>query len=176
LALLKTDLPAILKYPILALATYVGSNLLVYAYSKTADSKFKRFDMRRMTVGIFLIGAGVTVTGVAQDHPAQKSLSAMMKVYVFPSFRPCEHRGAPVAPFGHTHHLSEVERGTPGDLTLLLSDRAGPCLSHTCGDTFRCSEVGPPARRDRQDVDLFVRPLQNTSGKIDCRNLFVQSR
>ena len=132
--------------------------------------------MRRMTFGLFLIVAAVTVTGVAQDQPDQTSLSATMNVYVSPSFRPCEHRGAPVAPFGNTHHLSEVERGTPGDLTLFLSDRAGPCLSHTCGDTFRCSQVGPPARRDRQDVDLFVRLLQNTPGKIDCRNLFVQSR
>jgi len=34
LALLKTDIPAILKYPILALATYAGSNLIVFAYNK----------------------------------------------------------------------------------------------------------------------------------------------
>jgi peptidoglycan/LPS O-acetylase OafA/YrhL len=36
--LLNTDLPALLKYPILALTTYVGSNLLVYAYAKTVES------------------------------------------------------------------------------------------------------------------------------------------
>jgi fucose 4-O-acetylase-like acetyltransferase len=35
LALLKTDIPAILKYPILALTTYAASNLIVYAYTKT---------------------------------------------------------------------------------------------------------------------------------------------
>jgi len=34
-ALLKADIPAILKYPILALATYAGSNLIVYAYTNT---------------------------------------------------------------------------------------------------------------------------------------------
>jgi hypothetical protein len=34
LALLETDIPAILKYPILALTTYAGSNLLVYAFTK----------------------------------------------------------------------------------------------------------------------------------------------
>jgi len=33
--LLNTDMPALLKYPILALTTYVGSNLLAYAYSRT---------------------------------------------------------------------------------------------------------------------------------------------
>ena len=38
LALLNTDLPALLKYPILALTTYVGSNLLVYAYSRTVEA------------------------------------------------------------------------------------------------------------------------------------------
>jgi hypothetical protein len=32
LILLNTDLPALLKYPILALTTYVGSNLLIYAW------------------------------------------------------------------------------------------------------------------------------------------------
>jgi len=37
LALLKTDIPAILKYPILALTTYAASNLIVYAYTKTAE-------------------------------------------------------------------------------------------------------------------------------------------
>ena len=95
LALLKTDIPANLKYPILALATYVGSNLLVYAYSKTADSKFRRFDMRRMAVGIFLIGAGVTVTGVAQDQPVQKSPSATMNVYVFPTSSGLALKNAP---------------------------------------------------------------------------------
>ena len=41
--------------------------------------------MRRMTVGMFLIVVAVTVTGVAQDQPAQKSLSATMNVYVFPT-------------------------------------------------------------------------------------------
>ena len=38
LGLLKTDIPALLKYPILALTTYVGSNLLVYAYTKTVEN------------------------------------------------------------------------------------------------------------------------------------------
>ena len=38
LGLLKTDIPALLKYPILALTTYVGSNLLVYAYTKTFEN------------------------------------------------------------------------------------------------------------------------------------------
>jgi peptidoglycan/LPS O-acetylase OafA/YrhL len=33
LALLSTEIPAILKYPILALTTYAGSNVIVYAYS-----------------------------------------------------------------------------------------------------------------------------------------------
>ena len=33
LALLKTGIPAILKYPILALTTYAGSNLIVCAYT-----------------------------------------------------------------------------------------------------------------------------------------------
>jgi fucose 4-O-acetylase-like acetyltransferase len=37
LVLLNTDIPALLKYPILALTTYVGSNLLVYAYAKTVE-------------------------------------------------------------------------------------------------------------------------------------------
>ena len=37
LALLKTDIPAILKYPILALTTYAASNLIVYAYTRTAE-------------------------------------------------------------------------------------------------------------------------------------------
>ncbi len=114
LALLKTGIPAILKYPILALTTYAASNLIVYAYTKSADSKFRRFDMRRMTVGMFLIVAAVTVRGVAQDQPDQTSLSATMNVYVSPSFRPCEHRGAPVAPFGNTHHLSRSRGERPG--------------------------------------------------------------
>ena len=35
--LLHTELPALLKYPILALTTYVASNLLVYAYSKMVE-------------------------------------------------------------------------------------------------------------------------------------------
>ena len=35
LVLLNTDLPALLKYPILALTTYAGSNLITYAYAKT---------------------------------------------------------------------------------------------------------------------------------------------
>jgi hypothetical protein len=35
LVLLHTHMPALVKYPILALTTYVGSNLLVYAYTKT---------------------------------------------------------------------------------------------------------------------------------------------
>lgn len=38
LILLDTDLPALVKYPILALATYVASNLLVYAYTKTVEN------------------------------------------------------------------------------------------------------------------------------------------
>jgi surface polysaccharide O-acyltransferase-like enzyme len=37
LVLLKTDMPALLKYPILALTTYIGSNLLVYAYTTTVE-------------------------------------------------------------------------------------------------------------------------------------------
>jgi peptidoglycan/LPS O-acetylase OafA/YrhL len=37
LFLLDTDLPALVKYPILALATYVASNLLVYAYTRTVE-------------------------------------------------------------------------------------------------------------------------------------------
>ena len=36
LALLHIDIPALWKYPILALTTYVGSNLVAYAYTKTA--------------------------------------------------------------------------------------------------------------------------------------------
>ena len=35
--LLHVDLPALLKYPILALATYVASNLLVCAYTKAVE-------------------------------------------------------------------------------------------------------------------------------------------
>jgi len=35
LALLQTDMPGILKYPILAITTYLASNLIVYAYVKT---------------------------------------------------------------------------------------------------------------------------------------------
>jgi hypothetical protein len=38
-----------------------------------------------MTFGVFLIVAAVAVTGAAQDQPAQKSLSATMNVYVFPT-------------------------------------------------------------------------------------------
>jgi peptidoglycan/LPS O-acetylase OafA/YrhL len=38
LVLLNTDIPALLKYPLLALTTYVGSNLLVYVYSKMVES------------------------------------------------------------------------------------------------------------------------------------------
>ena len=38
LLLLDAGLPALLKYPILALTTYVGSNLLVYAYAKTVGN------------------------------------------------------------------------------------------------------------------------------------------
>jgi fucose 4-O-acetylase-like acetyltransferase len=34
LVLLNTDLPALVKYPILALSTYVASNLIVYAYGR----------------------------------------------------------------------------------------------------------------------------------------------
>ncbi len=41
--------------------------------------------MRRMTFGVFLIVAFVAVMGAAQDQPAQKSLSATMSVYVFPT-------------------------------------------------------------------------------------------
>jgi fucose 4-O-acetylase-like acetyltransferase len=37
LALLHVDLPALVKYPILALATYVGSNLLVWGYARTTE-------------------------------------------------------------------------------------------------------------------------------------------
>jgi peptidoglycan/LPS O-acetylase OafA/YrhL len=35
--LLHTELPALLKYPILAVSTWVASNLLVYAYTKTVE-------------------------------------------------------------------------------------------------------------------------------------------
>jgi fucose 4-O-acetylase-like acetyltransferase len=38
LALLDTDLPALAKYPILALTTYAASNLLAYAYRRTVAS------------------------------------------------------------------------------------------------------------------------------------------
>ena len=41
--------------------------------------------MRRMTFGVFLIVAAVAVTGAAQDETAQKTLSATMNVYVFPT-------------------------------------------------------------------------------------------
>ena len=34
-ALLKTDIPAILKYPILAVTTYAASNLIAYTYAHT---------------------------------------------------------------------------------------------------------------------------------------------
>jgi hypothetical protein len=35
--LLHTDLPALLKYPVLAVSTWVASNLLVYAYTKAVE-------------------------------------------------------------------------------------------------------------------------------------------
>jgi fucose 4-O-acetylase-like acetyltransferase len=38
LALLHTDLPALVKYPVLALATYIGSNLLAHAWSVSGIS------------------------------------------------------------------------------------------------------------------------------------------
>lgn len=34
LVLLKSDWPALVKYPILTLTTYVASNLVAFAYSK----------------------------------------------------------------------------------------------------------------------------------------------
>jgi hypothetical protein len=37
LLLLRTDMPALLKYPILALTTYLASNLLVYSYTRTVE-------------------------------------------------------------------------------------------------------------------------------------------
>jgi fucose 4-O-acetylase-like acetyltransferase len=39
LALLRTDLPALLKYPVLALATYVGSNAVAYAYARRVEGQ-----------------------------------------------------------------------------------------------------------------------------------------
>ena len=40
LALLHTDTTGILKYPVLALATYAGSNLIVYAYTNTVKKSW----------------------------------------------------------------------------------------------------------------------------------------
>lgn len=37
LPMLKSDMPALLKYTILTLATYAGSNLLVYGYTRTVE-------------------------------------------------------------------------------------------------------------------------------------------
>jgi len=37
LVMLDTDMPALLKYPTLAVTTYVGSNLIVFAYKRTVD-------------------------------------------------------------------------------------------------------------------------------------------
>jgi hypothetical protein len=37
LVLLSTDFPALVKYPVLALSTYVASNLLVYAYARLVE-------------------------------------------------------------------------------------------------------------------------------------------
>lgn len=38
LALLHSDISALLKYPILAVTTYVGCNLLVYPYTRTVEN------------------------------------------------------------------------------------------------------------------------------------------
>ncbi len=46
LVLLNTDLPALLKYPILALTTYAGSNLITYAYAKTVESLGAKLEPR----------------------------------------------------------------------------------------------------------------------------------
>jgi hypothetical protein len=41
--------------------------------------------MRRLTFVVSLFVAAVAVTGAGQDQPTQKSLSATMNVYVFPT-------------------------------------------------------------------------------------------
>jgi len=51
LGLLKTDLPALLKYPLLTLTTYVGSNLLAYAYSKTVENLNAKTALERPVFG-----------------------------------------------------------------------------------------------------------------------------
>ena len=38
LALLRIDLPGILKYPILTITTYAACNLIAYAYAKTVKN------------------------------------------------------------------------------------------------------------------------------------------
>ena len=38
LALLRIDLPGILKYPILTITTYAACNLIAYAYVKTVNN------------------------------------------------------------------------------------------------------------------------------------------
>jgi fucose 4-O-acetylase-like acetyltransferase len=48
LVLLHTDLPALLKYPLLTLATYVGSNLVVWVYTGAAESLAARPGMIQM--------------------------------------------------------------------------------------------------------------------------------
>jgi hypothetical protein len=48
LVLLGTGFPALVKYPILALATYVGSNLLAYAYTKARGRVFAMYSRERV--------------------------------------------------------------------------------------------------------------------------------
>ena len=50
LALLKTDIPGILKYPILALTTYAGSNLIVYTYNNLKKLIYRGFRPSDMTI------------------------------------------------------------------------------------------------------------------------------
>ena len=42
LALLETDIPALLKYPILAITTYAASNLIAFVFSKTLGRNLAR--------------------------------------------------------------------------------------------------------------------------------------
>jgi hypothetical protein len=52
--LLRTDLPALLKYPILAITTWVASNLIAYAGAKLKELKTPWFPKP----GAFIIGPG----------------------------------------------------------------------------------------------------------------------
>lgn len=56
LAMLQTDLPGILKYPVLTIATWLGSNLVVYAYKRMVKARLVRTARTAVDLGSLVRG------------------------------------------------------------------------------------------------------------------------